>query len=248
MKARGSSSSNLLFIGVAVLFVLAALAYTVLSAQPSANGNRASSSTQSVDEAYTDAATSESISAAIDGALDEAVAAEAVAATVAATPDAPADTDDFSLLPAATATGGSSINQSTLEPTATRRARATRTPRPTRTPRATATALAEMVDEALIMRDQRIYALDGSLAYRGDVDLQPVLDRIEAGERDRHPNDGSVFANREGRLPRKPRGYYTEWVIRTPGLREVGPQRLITGQQGEVYYTPDHYDSFVRVR
>lgn len=240
MKARGSSSSNLLFIAVAVLVVLAGLAYTVWSAQPSASSDRPRSAPQAIDDAYTDPATPESISAAIDGALDEAVAATPGAS------GAPADTDDLSLLPAATATGSNSIDRSTLAPTATRRA--TRTPRPTRTPRATATALAERVDDSLVMRDQRIYALDGSLAYRGDVDLQPVLDRIEAGERDRHPNDGSVFANREGRLPRKPRGYYTEWVIRTPGLREVGPQRLVTGQQGEVYYTPDHYDSFVRVR
>jgi filamentous hemagglutinin len=234
MKARGSSSSLPLFIAVAVLLVIGALAYAVLSAQEPAGNNRSSIATTVVDDAAP-----ESISAAIDGALDEPVAAAS---------DTPAAADDFSLLPAATATDGNANDAPTAVPTVTRNARATRTPRPTRTPRATATALAARVAESLIMRDQRIYALDGSLAYRGDVDLQPVLDRIEAGERDRHPNDGSVFANREGRLPRKPRGYYTEWVIRTSGLREVGPQRLITGQQGEVYYTPDHYDSFVRVR
>lgn len=241
MKARGSSSSNLLFIGVAVLFVLAALAYTVLSAQAPASTDRARAATAILGDA-TPESISEAIEDAPSGVLDEPIAATAS--------DTPAAADDFSLIPAATATNDSDSDgeQPPVASTATRSARATRTPRPTRTPRATATALAERVDDALIMRDQRIYALDGSLAYRGDVDLQPVLDRIEAGERDRHPNDGSVFGNREGRLPRKPRGYYTEWVIRTPGLREVGPQRLITGQQGEVYYTPDHYDSFVRVR
>jgi ribonuclease T1 len=103
-------------------------------------------------------------------------------------------------------------------------------------------------DSTLVMRDQRIYALDGSLAFEGDVDLAPVLARIDAGERDPHRNDGSTFQNREGRLPRKPRGYYTEYVVRTPGLREVGPQRLVLGRDGDVWYTPDHYDSFVQVR
>ncbi len=101
---------------------------------------------------------------------------------------------------------------------------------------------------SLVMRDQRIYALDGSLAYEGDIDLQPTFDRIAAGKKDRHRNDGSTFGNREGLLPRKPRGYYTEWVIRTKGLSDVGPQRLITGRDGEAYYTPDHYVTFVRVK
>jgi ribonuclease T1 len=99
-----------------------------------------------------------------------------------------------------------------------------------------------------VIRNQTIYALDGSVAYRGDIDLRPTFARLEAGERDRHRNDGSTFGNREGRLPRKARGYYTEWVIRTKGLREVGPQRLVTGKDGEAYYTPDHYETFVRVR
>ena len=61
-------------------------------------------------------------------------------------------------------------------------------------------------------------------------------------------NDGTTFGHREGRLPRQPRGYYTEWVVRTEGIRNVGPQRLITGRGGEAYYTPDHYETFVTVR
>ncbi len=114
--------------------------------------------------------------------------------------------------------------------------------------RPAATPEARALVEDLIVRNQRIFALDGSLAYAGDIDLAPTLARIEAGKRDRHPNDGSVFGNREGRLPRKPRGHYLEWVVRTPGLREVGPQRVVTGKDGEVYYTPDHYQSFIRIR
>jgi ribonuclease T1 len=103
-------------------------------------------------------------------------------------------------------------------------------------------------DDALVMRDVKIYDLDGNLAYEGDMDLAPVFDRIERGERDSHDNDGSSFGNREGLLPKKERGYYTEYVVRTPGLRGVGPQRLVLGENGEAYYTSDHYESFVQVR
>lgn len=99
-----------------------------------------------------------------------------------------------------------------------------------------------------VMRDQRIHDEQGRLVYEGDVDLGPVFARIAAGEHDAHRNDGTTFGNREGRLPRQPRGYYTEWVVRTDGARGVGPQRLITGRNGEAYYTPDHYETFVPVR
>ena len=49
------------------------------------------------------------------------------------------------------------------------------------------------------------------------VDLGPTLDRISRGERFPHRNDGSIFRNREGRLPSKPDGYYREYVHPTPG-------------------------------
>lgn len=114
-------------------------------------------------------------------------------------------------------------------------------------PRTTAAASAP-ASSGVVMRQQRIYDESGRLIHVGDIDLAPVFARIAAGERDSHRNDGTVFGNREGRLPRAARGYYTEWVVRTQGLRSVGPQRLITGQKGEAYYTPDHYETFIPVR
>ncbi len=80
----------------------------------------------------------------------------------------------------------------------------------------------------------------------GTVDLNPILARIEAGESDAHRNDGSVFQNRESKLPPKPSGYYREYVVRTPGLSGPGPQRLVLGKQGEIYYSPDHYQTFIQ--
>jgi ribonuclease T1 len=100
----------------------------------------------------------------------------------------------------------------------------------------------------LVVPNITVRDMDGRVAWRGDVDLAPTLARIEAGERDAHRNDGGIFSNREQRLPQKPGGYYREYVVRTPGISHAGPQRLIIGKQGEVFYTSDHYASFQRIR
>ncbi len=100
----------------------------------------------------------------------------------------------------------------------------------------------------LIVPDVTVRDVDGRVAWRGDVDLEPVLARIAAGERDEHRNDGGIFRNRERLLPAQSAGYYREYVIRTPGITHAGPQRLVVGKNGEVYYTADHYASFRRIR
>jgi ribonuclease T1 len=105
-----------------------------------------------------------------------------------------------------------------------------------------------VADGDLVVRGVEVRDLDGRIAWRGDVDLAPALARIAAGERDPHRNDGGVFQNRERLLPSRPSGYYREYVIRTPDISHAGPQRLVIGQDGEVYYTHDHYRSFRRIR
>src|SRR5579884_799801 len=81
-------------------------------------------------------------------------------------------------------------------------------------------------------------------------EVQPTLDRIEQGISDPHPNDGTPFANRDGDLPAQSPNYYTEFVhhpsgvINIPGDIRRGPagaQRIIIGNEGEVYYAPYHY-------
>ncbi len=80
------------------------------------------------------------------------------------------------------------------------------------------------------------------------VDLRPTIERIQRGEKNVHRNDGTVYRNNNRQLPREHSGYYHEYVVPTPGVHGPGPQRLILGQRGEVYYTPDHYDTFVHVQ
>jgi ribonuclease T1 len=62
------------------------------------------------------------------------------------------------------------------------------------------------------------------------------------------PNhDGTTFSNREEMLPSKSLGYYKEYTVPTPGIHSRGAQRIVTGQFGEMYYTPDHYNTFERI-
>lgn len=60
--------------------------------------------------------------------------------------------------------------------------------------------------------------------------------------------DGVVFGNYERRLPAKPRGYYHEYTVKTPGVRHRGARRIVCGQPVECYYSDDHYETFKRIR
>jgi ribonuclease T1 len=63
-----------------------------------------------------------------------------------------------------------------------------------------------------------------------------------------YAKDGTVFGNREGRLPKQKRGYYREYTVRTPGERTRGARRIVAGGQGDYWYTDDHYATFRRIR
>jgi guanyl-specific ribonuclease Sa len=76
-----------------------------------------------------------------------------------------------------------------------------------------------------------------------------TLAAIERGGPFPYDRDGTVFQNRERRLPEQPRGYYREYTVTTPGSRDRGARRIVTGgQPPEIYYyTDDHYRTFRRV-
>lgn len=59
--------------------------------------------------------------------------------------------------------------------------------------------------------------------------------------------DGTVFQNREGLLPNRASGYYTEWTVPTPGVQGRGAMRIVRGDKGQAYFTSDHYGTFLRV-
>ena len=87
--------------------------------------------------------------------------------------------------------------------------------------------------------------------YPGFLPAEAIetLRAIERGGPFPYDRDGTVFQNREGRLPPMARGYYREYTVRTPGSRDRGARRIVAGgRPPEVfYYTDDHYRTFRRV-
>ena len=84
------------------------------------------------------------------------------------------------------------------------------------------------------------------------AEARDALARIAAGTPLPYERDGVVFGNRERLLPAKPRGYYHEYTVKTPGARTRGARRIVCGgsvaSTAECYYSDDHYQSFKRIR
>lgn len=78
-------------------------------------------------------------------------------------------------------------------------------------------------------------------------EARETLSLIQAGGPFPYQRDGAVFGNREGLLPKRERGYYREYTVKTPGARDRGARRIVTGRGGDYYYTDDHYRSFRRI-
>jgi ribonuclease T1 len=77
-----------------------------------------------------------------------------------------------------------------------------------------------------------------------------TLELIKQGGPFPYAKDGTVFRNYEGVLPKRKRGYYHEFTVKTPGMRSRGARRIVTGGKpaAEYYYTDDHYATFKRIK
>ena len=77
---------------------------------------------------------------------------------------------------------------------------------------------------------------------------QDTIALIDAGGPFASNRDGIPFGNRERILPKEKRGYYREYTVRTPGVKNRGARRIVCGgyQRGAdpCYYSDDHYQSF----
>jgi len=78
-------------------------------------------------------------------------------------------------------------------------------------------------------------------------EAQDTLKLIEQGGPYPYSRDGVVFGNLEKILPKHDRGYYHEYTVKTPGEKDRGARRIVTGNAQERYYTDDHYKSFRRI-
>jgi ribonuclease T1 len=75
-----------------------------------------------------------------------------------------------------------------------------------------------------------------------------ALDLIVSGGPFSSNRDGIAFSNRERILPKQPRGFYREYTVRTPGVKNRGARRIVCGGDQRAadlcYYSDDHYQSF----
>jgi len=109
----------------------------------------------------------------------------------------------------------------------------------------------------LVSDARRIQAIDDLLAKIAVCKTLP------------YDNDGIVHSQSHNGLPVKPSGYYLEYTLIVPNrptgskpepvviggqtymtgavLSFRGPERLMIGNHSEVYYTPDHYSTFIHL-
>ena len=88
----------------------------------------------------------------------------------------------------------------------------------------------------------------GTIAYASlPSEARAVVRAIADGGPFRYDRDGATFGNRERLLPVRPRGYYREYTVPTPGESDRGARRIVASVDGTLYWTADHYASFRRV-
>ena len=80
------------------------------------------------------------------------------------------------------------------------------------------------------------------------LDLNETINRINDNKLLCFPHDGGVFRNDKQLLPTNSDAYYREYMYPTPGISGPGHQRVVTGAKGEIYYSPDHYKTFIRIK
>lgn len=80
------------------------------------------------------------------------------------------------------------------------------------------------------------------------AEARAVVLAIEDGGPFAYDRDGITFGNREGLLPKQPRGFYREYTVPTPGSSDRGARRIVAGEDGFLFYTDDHYASFRLIR
>lgn len=183
----------------------------------------------------------------VEDGTDISDAEEAPAAT--ATPEPTATNTPK---PTATATPKPT---NTPKPTATSTPKptATSTPKPTVTPKPTATPTPEpVIDEDgwyYSKEDVALYIYTYGKLPENFITKNEARDLgWEGGSVERYKNGAAIggdkFGNYEGLLPKKSGRKYYECDIDTNGKNSRGAKRIIFSNDGLIYYTDDHYESF----
>ncbi len=78
-------------------------------------------------------------------------------------------------------------------------------------------------------------------------DVQNTLAKVKSGEKLPYAKDGTIYQNRNEALPKQAANYYREYTVQADPAKGRGTNRLVVGNNGETYYTTNHYGSFKRV-
>jgi len=74
-----------------------------------------------------------------------------------------------------------------------------------------------------------------------------TVELIHAGGPFPDTDDGETFLNSAGLLPERETGYYRVYTVPTDGSAEPTSRRIVTGTDGELYWTDDLYRTFRRI-
>lgn len=165
------------------------------------------------------------------------------------------NTGETTQTPAATATPASELALHTPAPEKTPKPSPAQTPKPITAPAPTAEPAAaeeKMLDEDGSYTTKEDVALyihtfghlpqnfikkkDAEAAGWSGGSLERVLPGMCIG--------GDYFGNYEGQLPKAKGRKWTECDINTLGARSRGAERIVFSNDGLIYYTPDHYETF----
>ena len=149
----------------------------------------------------------------------------------------------------------------TTEPTATATPKPTKTPTPTVTPKPTKTPTPTVTPKQSVAIDEDgwYYDKDSVALYIHTYGHLPgnYITKKEAealgwsgGSVDKYAKGkvigGDYFGNYEGLLPQKNGRKYTECDIDTKG-KSRGAKRIIFSNDGLIFYTDDHYETFTQL-
>jgi ribonuclease T1 len=101
---------------------------------------------------------------------------------------------------------------------------------------------------SLLLAGVSACSADGVSVAQLPPEARTTLQLIASGGPFPYARDGVVFGNFERKLPQRPRGYYHEYTVKTPGARDRGARRIVCGKPPECYYTADHYQTFQRIQ
>lgn len=103
-----------------------------------------------------------------------------------------------------------------------------------------------------VQKDKYYYSKEEVAAYIHKFQNLPgnYITKAEAEKRGWTPHDkkyvvgGNRFGNREGKLPKAKGRQYYEADLQSGYTDHRGPERLIYSNDGLIFYTPDHYETF----